>query len=307
MTQIAPERIRFINLGAKSIWTQSCIEENTIRLGYDSPHHQDSLVGNWPPVRAFWLNFRGNEGAATRDVNQIRDFYELAESDVWITFYQRKLYWCKAYGEVIELDDKSRIRKVIGSWSSTDINGNGLRIENLDGRVTKVQGFQGTICRIDMEDYLVRKINGIAISEVEKTKASLERLTVDIEELIRGLWWHDFELLIDLVFSKSGWQRFSVVGKTEKDIDLDVYSPSTQKRAFVQIKSTTTPAEIKTYIDTFKKYDQFDEMYFVFHTCRNGLINIEEVPPNVHLWDLRIISKLVVNAGLTEWLINKRT
>jgi hypothetical protein len=89
--------------------------------------------------------------------------------------------------------------------------------------------FRGTICSIDLQDYLVRKINGLVIPEVEKTKNSLETLRADIEDLIKGLWWHDFELLIDLVFSKSGWQRFSVLGKTEKDSDLDVYSPQHKK------------------------------------------------------------------------------
>ena len=134
MPAIAPKTIRFIKLGEGGEWEQSCIQENTIRLGYKSPHHHISLAGDWNVVREFWLKVRnGNEGAATRDINQIRDFYELAESDIWITFYKRKLYWCHAAHEVIELGDGTRIRNVIGSWSSTDINGRPLRIENLDG------------------------------------------------------------------------------------------------------------------------------------------------------------------------------
>jgi hypothetical protein len=314
LTTIAPEKIRFIKLGEGGEWEHSCIlDEGTIRLGYHSPHHHDSLDGDWNTVRLFWLKIRnGNERTATQDINQIRAFYELKETDVWITFYTKKLYWCRAYSDVIELNDKSRIRKVIGSWSSTDINGKALRIENIDGRVTKVQGFRGTICSIEkddpsLKDYLVRKINGLAIPEVEKTKASLDTLRSDVEELIKGLWWQDFELLIDLVFAKAGWQRFSVLGKTEKDVDLDVYSPSTQKRAFVQIKSTTTPAEIQRYIDTYKEHEQFNEMYFVYHTCHADLSNMETLHPNVHLWGPKMVAGLVVNAGLAEWLINKRT
>ena len=257
------------------------------------------MSGNWDEVRKFWLDVRkGNEGSATRDINQIRDFYELDEHDVWVTFYKKKLYWCRAAREVIELDDQSRIRYVIGNWSATDINGQALRIENIDGRVTKVQGFRGTICSIELQDYLVRKINGQAIGVVENAKSSLEKLRSDVEDLIKGLWWHDFELLIDLVFSKAGWQRFSVLGKTEKDIDLDVYSPATQKRAFVQIKSTTTRAELEVYIGTFNEYEQFDEMYFIYHTCHSDLSDIESLHPNIHLWGLKRISALVVNAGL---------
>lgn len=308
MPAIAPKKIRFIKLGSGGGWEETCIQENTIRLGYESPHHHDSLAGNWNVVREYWLNARkGDEGAATRDVNQIRDFYELEESDLWITFYKRKLYWCHAAREVIELEDESRIRNVIGSWSSADINGRPLRIENIDGRVTKVQGFRGTICSVDLQEYLVRKINGLAIAEVESAKASLQKLKSDVEDLIKGLWWHDFELLIDLIFSKAGWQRFSVLGKTEKDLDLDVYSPATQKRAFVQIKSATTRAEIESCIDSFGGYEQFSEMYIVFHTCNTALTDIEVRNPNINLWGLEKIAGLVVNAGLVEWLINKRT
>lgn len=86
MPIIAPNKIRFIKLGSSGEWEQDCIRNNTIRLGYKSPHHEESLVGDWDIVRNFWLNCRnGNEGAATRDVNQIRDFYELEHTDVeWL-------------------------------------------------------------------------------------------------------------------------------------------------------------------------------------------------------------------------------
>lgn len=308
MSIIAPNNIRFIKLGSSGEWEQDCIQNNTIRLGYRSPHHEDCLAGDWDSVRSFWLNCRkGNEGAATRDVNQIRDFYELEDTDVWITFYKRKLYWCHAENKVIELEDGTRIRRVIGNWTCTDINGKSLRIDNLDGRVTKVQGYRGTICSIELQEYLVRKINGLTIVEVENAKESLLKLKTDIEDLIKGLWWHDFELLVDLIFSKAGWQRFSVLGKTEKDIDLDVYSPTTQKRAFVQIKSTTNRAEIESYINSFTEYEEFDEMYFVFHTCNADLAGIDLHNTRVIFWGVEQLAWLVVNAGLVEWLINKRS
>lgn len=308
MQSISPKKIRFIKLGFGGVWEQSCIADGTIRLGYESPHHQESLDGNWDEVRKFWLQARnGDEGATTRDINQIRDFYELGVDDLWITFYKRSLFWCRTEKEVTELPDGSRIRRVIGRWSSTDIKGKPLRVENIDGRVTTVQAFRGTICDVKMPDYLVRKINGQSIPEVEQAKSSLNRLQVDVGELIKGLGWKDFELLVDLVFSKAGWQRFSVLGSTQKDIDLDVYSPATQKRAFVQIKSSTSRSEIEAYISIYKELEQFDEMYFVFHTCSSDLSDLEAVHASVRIWDLPRVSSLVVSSGLVEWLINKRS
>jgi hypothetical protein len=307
LMKIAPEKVRFIKLGEGGEWEQSCLRDNTIRLGYHSPYHRAALAGKWNVVRAFWLKQRnGDEGATTRDINQIRDFYELKETDLWITFHQRKLYWCRAAKDVVELEDKSRIRKVIGSWSSEDLHGKPLRIENIDGRITKVQGFRGTICSIELPEYLIRKINGLSIEDVETARHALASLSAALEELIKGLWWHDFELLIDLIFSKAGWQRFSVLGKTEKDLDLEVYSPTTNRKAFVQIKSKTTAEEVESSVKAFRGYDQFDEMYLLFHTCHTPLPDMSGQSRPVHIWGLRRIADMVISAGLVEWLINKR-
>ncbi len=307
MDRINPSKVRYIKLGAGGDWEKWCIDNGAIRLGYESPYHQESLLGHWDKVREHWLKARNwNEGAATRDINQIRDFYELSEDDLWITFYQRRLWWCRASKEVEELDDGSRIRRVIGKWSCENVLGQPLAIENIDGRVTKVQGFRGTICGIELEDYLINKINGVIQPEVQKAKANLDALKNNIKDLIMGLWWKDFELLIDLIFSASGWQRISVLGRTEKDIDLDIFSPVTQKRAFVQIKSKSDLPTFKYYISLFEEYEQYDEMYYVVHTTDSSLMGID-LKDNIHLLDISRIAELVINSGLVNWLITKRT
>lgn len=311
MNKLSPEKVRYIKLGAAGDWEKWCLDNNAIRLGYDSHHHNESINGQWDVVRNYWLKKRnGNEGAATRDLNQIRDFYELKEQDIWITFFQRKLYWCNASEVVEEIEDedgRSRIRKTIGQWSCKSLNDQILTIENIDGRVTKVQGFRGTICGIDLQDYLVNKINGQVQPEVETAKQHLAGLKNSIKDLIKGLWWNDFELLVDLIFSSSGWQRISVLGKTEKDIDLDLFSPVTHKRAFVQIKSSSNVETFKNYIELFSEYEQYDEMYFVVHTSGDELKTINKSNMNVHLMDLDRIADLVINSGLVNWLITKRT
>jgi len=304
-------KIRFIKLGDGGKWERYCIEElQVLRLGYESPHHQDSIKGNWEIVYNYWLECRkGNSGAARRDLNQIRDFYELSEDDLWITFYKRKMYWCHAKKEVKEIDKHGcRVREVLGSWSCKDKKGNTLYIENLDGRVTKVQGFRGTICGVELSEYLIRKINGEVQPDVQATKDVLVSLKSNIESLIKGLWWNDFELLIDLVFAESGWQRISVLGKREKDIDLDVFSPLSQKRAFIQVKSKTTVEDFQKYHEIFKQYNHFDEMYFVFHTFVGNIEKLRKASdPRVVIWDISRVADLVINAGLIDWLLAKRS
>ncbi len=302
-------KIKYIKLGIGGGWEKTCLlEQQTVRLGYESPHHQASLNGQWDEVFNYWLQARnGHSGAASRDVNQIREFYELDETDIWITFYKRKLYWCHAYKDVEELSDGSRIRRVIGSWSSTSKNGKTLSIDNLDGRITKVQAFRGTICGVELPDYLMRKINDQVQPEVLATQRALDSLQNNIEELIKGLWWGDFELLIDLIFSKSGWLRVSVLGKQEKDIDLDIFSPISQKRALVQVKSTASISDIKRYRESWAEYEQYDEMYYIFHTFNGALNEYFNNDPRILLWDISKIASLVIETGLVQWLITKRS
>jgi hypothetical protein len=123
--------------------------------------------------------------------------------------------------------------------------------------------------------------------------------------LIQGLWWKDFELLVDHIFAQSGWQRISVLGQTDKDIDLDVYSPVTNKRAFIQVKSHASPEILNDSVARFREMEQFDEMYFVVHTCDSELGTSRE--DSISILDLNRLSELVINAGLVNWLITKRS
>ena len=317
--KIKPTNIRFIKLGVNGCWEEKSItEEHVIRLGYEfkpeTNMHEECLNDRWDKCREYCIeHWSKNSGAVTRHVNQIRDFYTLDENTLWITFYGRKLYWAFCDSTVHLDEDQTRWRKVKsngGTWSCLDRNGKELTIDNLDGRVTKVQAYRGTICGVEMEDYLIRRINGEVIEEITEAENSYDTLINSVEKLIKGLWWSDFELLTDLVFSKLGWQRYSVLGKTEKGIDLDLYSPSTQKRVFVQIKSETDIKQLDEYVSNFEseyKNYGYSEMYYVYHS---GLENIDEEQyqaKGIKLVNGRKMAELVISAGLVEWLINKRS
>jgi Restriction endonuclease len=62
--------------------------------------------------------------------------------------------------------------------------------------------------------------------------------------MIRQLDWRDFETLVDLIFSRGGWQRSSVLGKNQADVDLILSQPTIGETAWVQIKSGTSQAEL---------------------------------------------------------------
>jgi hypothetical protein len=122
--------------------------------------------------------------------------------------------------------------------------------------------------------------------------------------LIQRLNWQDFELLVDLLFSRAGWQRLSRLGKTEKSIDLELMQPVTGSRAFVQVKSSASVDDLGKYISRFRDMDQFQEMFFVVHTPDEGLQELAKAE-GVTLLGLSEIASLVVDSGLSQWLMQK--
>lgn len=299
------KEVRFIKLGLGGDNEAECIDSvsPTIKLGFHNPHHQKCLDGDWDFINEYWQQTK-TKGKATETTNQIRDFYTQPPTTMWITFYKRKLYWCFADEKITQLPDGSRVRDVIGNWSCSDIDGTPLYVETLRGNLTKVQMFRGTICSVRESKYLLRRINNQTLPEVSKAIESLTTLTEDIKPLIKSLSWQDFELLVDLLFSNAGWQRICTLGKVEKSIDLDAYSPVSGRRAFIQVKSQSNIETFKRYIEEFQSMTQYDEMYYVVHS---NTLPLEELtlPQNIQLIGLDHLAKLVLNAGLPNWLITK--
>jgi Restriction endonuclease len=302
---ISPDQVRFIKLGRGGKWEQECIESSapTIRFGFDNPHHEACLNGDWATLEAYWRQKRPTE--VTKIINQTKDFYTLGFDALWITFYKRKLYWCFAEAQAVEIEPGgSRLRKAINGWSCTDTKGRTLFTDSLSGRLTRVQGFRGTICKVHEREYLLSRINGEVLEDVQRASDALEALKAAVMPLIQSLNWKDFELLVDLIFSRAGWQRLSALGKTEKSIDLELMLPVTGTRAFVQVKSEAGLGELKEYIAKFKEMDQFQEMFFVVHTAHAELQEHAQAE-GVRFMGLTEVASLVVDSGLSQWLMQR--
>jgi hypothetical protein len=300
------QKAYFIKLGRSGGWEKACIEDGVLRLGFNNPYHDECLRGNYDSIRQWFEGKSKTKGVVTASVNQVRAFYESGEDNLWITFYQRKLWWAFAAQGIEQLGDGSRIRKVVNGWKCTDVNSDALSVDKISGRLTKVQMFQGTICEVKENKYLWGKINAIVSSDVARAKESLHDLVDSALPLIKSLTWKDFELLVDLLFVNAGWKRLGVLGKTEKDIDLDLMMPVNGRRAFVQIKSSSTQAEFDKYLCTFTENDIYHELYFVVHTLKTDL-QIKDCERPVTVINDKALSKLVVNSGMIEWLIEKAT
>ncbi len=302
---INPKNAYYIKLGRNGEWEKDCLEvSQIIRLGYREISHELCVKSKWDEVQKALQEKRDDVGTATKDKNLIRVFYESDEKILWVTFFGDRLYWCFSKPEITLLPDKCKIRPVIGQWSSSDLTGKPLQKTQLSGALLRMQGFRGTICKVKELKYLVEKINGVVHPEIENALQAKTEFERKIEILIRKLAWKDFELLVDLLFRQAGWQRMATLGKTEKTIDLDLYSPITDERVLVQVKSSANLSKLQSFREGISDFQDYDRAYFLVHTPSNDLIQ-GQAQDDVEVWLPSDIARRVVMFGLAEWVISK--
>jgi len=290
----------FIKLGEGGVWEPQCLAEGTIKFGYHNTPQDLCLEGEWEKVKAFWTERRGNEGTATNDTRQIRTFFEASEDDIFVTFSKGYLWWCRPTGTPVVLrdDDDARLRQTVDGWQNTSIGGEPLLVSRLSGKLTKTQMYQGTICEVEERAYLLRRINDQKTPELAEAEATEQVLIKQTLAMVRLLTPKDFELMVELIFSHSGWQRQSSTGGSQKTLDLDLLLPTTRERAFVQVKSRTNTAQFDEYAAEFASTDAHARMFYVWHS---GTID-RDPPASITLWGPDVIGSKVLDAGLLAWL-----
>ena len=162
--------------------------------------------------------------------------------------------------------------------------------------------FRGTVCQVKPFEYLLRKLNDELSPEVAAAEDAERTLIKAIAGLLRLLTWQDFELLVDLIFSTSGWRRITEVGRTQKTVDLELVLPTTGERAFVQIKSQANLTSLLDYTNRFNDADIYNRMFFVWHS---GNIGENASAAAVTLVGPDRLSQMVLDAGLFSWLRDK--
>ncbi|WOF43285.1 restriction endonuclease [Sphingopyxis indica] len=302
MTAVSATNVYYIKLGRGGDWEAECIRDGILRFGYREAPHDLCAAGDWSGVWEVMMGVRGDPGAATRDVKQIRAFYESDESTIFITFVGGLLYWCRPSGEIELLADKSHRRGTVDGWHNSTTGGSLLTADRLSGHLLKVQMFRGTICDVAAADYLLRKLSDELSPEVAAAEEAERLLMAATIPLMRLLTWQDFELLVDLIFSSSGWRRVTQVGRTQKTVDLELILPSTAERAFVQVKSQASRAALEDYRERLADAEAYDRMFFVWHS---GNISEDLDANGVILLGPTRLARMIVDSGLTSWLREK--
>lgn len=300
---IHASEVYFIKLGSKGGWEDECLRKRVVKVGFREANHHACKKGQWNRVFSKSFRRRFPPGTVTDFTRQIKAFYESGPGVLWITFFGNNLWWCFAKKPVTRLAVGDKIKRVIGDWRDTDINGARLSFDRLSGKLLKVRGYRSTICSVEPA-LALRAINADVSHEVEKTRETVQRLKQTIAAMVTNLHWKDFELLVDLIFTRAGWQRIRELGKTEKTLDLEVSSPVLGERGMVQVKSQSSKREFEKYWREFNRSKSFARCFYVVHTPDKSL---ERVPKHKKLRLLLAddIAELAINAGLTEWILKK--
>jgi len=305
--KVSAKRALFIKLGEGGDWEAESIATNTLRFGYHRVPHDRCIAGDWPAVETSLREYSSDQGAVTRHLNQVREFYTAASDVLWITFHSDRLWWCFSKPEISHRPNDEKTRPVIGKWDDTDINGEPLLKGKLSGKLLALQMYRGTICSVGELNYLVHKINGTVEPHVAAAQAAFDNLQIALVPIIKSLQPKDLEILVDLIFRQSGWQRVGVAGGVEKDIDLDLISPVTSERIAVQVKSKAKPSEWRTYKEKFADMRGFARFYFVTHTSNVALEALaeENTDASFVFWGIEHLATQAVRGGLTGWLLDK--
>jgi hypothetical protein len=306
---ISANTVRYIKLGKGGSWEDAALSRGELHFGYGRANHELALEGDVEKIKQHLIDLGRGAQAAARDAREIADFYELGPDCLWITFARDHLWWTFADPEVAwiktdQSDRGERMRKSLGGWRNTDIKGVPLRIDSLSTRLTKVGAYRRTICAVEAQDYLLRRINGIEEPIVVKSAAARNTMVEVLTESLGNLHWKDFETLIDIIFARSGWHRVSPLGGTQKTVDLEIEQPTTDEKAAVQVKSTATQKTLDEYVERVDDAERFDRFFFVCHSPKGEII-----PPSdrgdVHIWAGRDLAAIVLKMGLLDWVLEK--
>ena len=177
--------------------------------------------------------------------------------------------------------------------------GKPLLLDQISTKLTKTGSYQGSVCRMDAEDYALRLINAEENPDILRAKSARDQFTTSLSPLIASLHESDFEVLVDLLFQRLGWVRVSSLGGTQKDTDLVLEQPATKARAIVQVKSAANQRVLDDY--AARLGDQpTDYRYLICHSPGSNLAS-----DIVTVWSGPDIATRVVEAGLIDWLFEK--
>ena len=287
-------RVYYIKLGAgyQPDIAKNCITNNLLWLGYnevpedviqtalqnETQYNYKDWKEVWNPVRKVYDD--KNETTQTNYAKAIRQFYTATEEDYFFTFLNSTMYYCHPAGSIIPITENnargcfaigSRIRATTG-WQDHPETTDSVKFleRNLSGRITKAKIFRGTIYEltgIEKETFFnTLEWHFPECEKLENVKKQIPNLVIPVIQMLND---HDFEILVDMLLTKSGWLRIGELGGTVKAIDMEYLVPVENEQVYVQVKSIISNKICKEALELLSE-ELSDKAnvtcYLVFHT-----------------------------------------
>ena len=307
MDKVSFKEAFFIKLGKQGRWEDELDNGNKARIGWSNIDTGDIQNENWSKIKQIInqdFSERGKKTGATQDFNALKSFCDATDNDIFITFYDSKLFWCFLSNEKLHQDEFSKYRTTSLNWSCRNIKGEIIYINKISGKISKTQGFRATLCKIEEKESLLRIINAERSPIVEQLEIKKTELNNCLQEALSELHWKDCEVLADLIFRQSGWRRISTLGESMKYVDIELVDPITKDLYQVQVKAAATINDFEDYAEKFTG-NGFKKMFFVTFNKNTPLNDYSHNYDNVQLLTGNKLADLIIDLGLTNWVLDK--
>lgn len=306
--------VLYIKNGKRGKWWKSARDNGQVHVGWSNIPADLLLHANYEAIKQIVIGDKDNtqagkpRGTGVADFNALCRLLNKPSWHIWITFEEGCLWWCTVRdGAVINPAGESEREghfwlECARKWSNKSlVNGRRLAIAILPGTVAASSGFRATVARPTASDTILRLIRDERDDDAVKASDARLAYQATIDVMIQRLHWRDFELLIDLIFARTGWTRISILGGTLKGLDLEVENPAIQEIAFVQVKSVADQSVLDSYYQQYQEqHSRYARMIFAVHTPEGTLHPPDD--PCVQVWTDDRIAQLAIRLGLGEWV-----
>ncbi len=151
---------------------------------------------------------------------------------------------------------------------------------------------------------ILRIIRNEEDEDVVSAALARQAYEATVAKMVARLGPKDFELLVDLILSRTGWARVAKLGGATEGIDVEVENVASDEVAFVQVKSIATQAVFDDYLARFNtRREHYNRMIFAVHSP-DGVIMPPPGQP-IAIWSGHDIARRVVKLGLGDWVATR--
>lgn len=276
-------------------------ENATVHAGW-SDFDRRALLTNDP---TYLCPTGRSKGKSLHADNELQHILNKPSQHLWITTYNGHLWWTLVEDGINFTSGTSKTQgnfylQGTRPWSNLSLSDppRKLHLESMPGTVGVVAGFQGTCCKPQYEEAILRSIRGATTVGAHDFEEARKNYISAVSSLIGDLHWRDLEGLVDLIFSRAGFLRVSRTGGTMEAVDIELEHPEMGELVTVQVKASFTPGQVAAFAESQSRKADILPRKLYFATSS------EQIPEcaGVEGWNRRALAERVVRRGLADWV-----